>query len=103
MNAVQLNSSHSISPESVVVISSDQISSDLAGESVILQLKSGIYYGLNEVGSVVWQLINEPRTVQSLYDAVLAEYDVEPQTCEHDVQVLLRDLLEAQLIEIRNS
>jgi hypothetical protein len=103
MNAQQITTNPFISPNSVVVISSDQISSDLAGESVILQLKSGIYYGLNEVGSVIWQLINEPKTVQSLYDAVLAEYEVDTQTCENDVQVLLRDLLEAQLIEIRES
>ncbi|WP_404787087.1 lasso peptide biosynthesis PqqD family chaperone [Altericista sp. CCNU0014] len=92
-----------ISQNSIVVAAPDQVSSDLAGESVILNLKSGTYYGLNEVGSFVWELIQEPKSVGEIYDTIQQEYEVEAQDCENDVRALLSDLLEAQLVEIRDE
>lgn len=103
MSAQTKSSSSSISKNSIVVASPDQVSSDLSGESVILNLKSGTYFGLNEVGSSVWQFIQEPRTVSDVCEAILAEYDVDAQTCETEVQALLVDLLAAQLVEIRDE
>jgi hypothetical protein len=103
MNAQTKSSSPSISKNSIVVASPDQVSSDLSGESVILNLKSGTYFGLNEVGSCIWQLIQEPKTVSDVCESILAEYDVDAQTCETEVQALLVDLLAAQLVEIRDE
>jgi Coenzyme PQQ synthesis protein D (PqqD) len=100
MTAQPLNLGHAILQHTVVVASSDQVSSDLAGESVILNLKTGTYYGLNPVGSSIWLLIQEPKTFQEICEAILQEYDVDSQTCEQDVRTLLTDLLNAQLVEI---
>ena len=88
---------------STVVVSQDQVSCDLSGESAILNLKAGVYYGLNEVGTRVWNLIQEPRRVSELKDAILQEYEVEPHRCEVDIMTLLQDLLENGLIEVRNE
>jgi Coenzyme PQQ synthesis protein D (PqqD) len=101
MNSPSRNVSRLIPNDTVVVATPDQVSSDLAGESVILSLKSGTYFGLNPVGSSIWQLIQEPKTVGKVYEAILEEYEVDAQTCEADVQALLSDLLSAQLIEIK--
>jgi hypothetical protein len=87
----------------MVVVSQDQVSCDLSGESAILNLKAGVYYGLNEVGSRIWKLIQEPKRVGELRDAILEEYEVEPRRCEADIIALLRDLLENGLIEVRNE
>jgi hypothetical protein len=103
MNAQTKSSSSSISKNSTVVASPDQVSSDLAGESVILNLKSSTYFGLNEVGSRIWQLIQEPKTVSDVCESILEEYEVDTQTCEAEVQALLADLLAAQLVEIRDE
>jgi Coenzyme PQQ synthesis protein D (PqqD) len=92
-----------ISRDSVVVVSQDQVSSDLAGESVILNLKSGTYYGLNELGSVIWEFIQEPKTVADICESILQEYEVDAETCESSVQALLSDLINAQLVEIQNE
>jgi Coenzyme PQQ synthesis protein D (PqqD) len=97
------NSGTLISRDSVVVVSQDQVSSDLAGESVILNLKSGTYYGLNELGSVIWEFIQEPKTVADICESILQEYEVDAETCESSVQDLLSDLINAQLVEIRNE
>jgi Coenzyme PQQ synthesis protein D (PqqD) len=101
MNSQPSSSIKFMPKETVVVASADQVSSDLAGESVILSLKSGTYYGLNPVGSSVWMLIQEPKTIAEICEAILEEYEVDAQTCEADIQALLADLLNAQLIELK--
>ena len=53
-----------------VVAAKDQMSSELAGEAVILDMESGTYFGLNEVGARVWSLIQEPRAVRDIQDAL---------------------------------
>jgi hypothetical protein len=92
-----------VSNSSIVVASVDQISSDMAGEIVMLNLKNGTYYGLDEVGARVWNLIQEPRSVSAVCDAILAEYQVEPDRCEGDLLALLGELAAAELIEVRDE
>jgi Coenzyme PQQ synthesis protein D (PqqD) len=89
-----------ICKDSTVVRAKEQVSCDLAGESVILNLKSGVYYGLNPVGARVWELIQEPRTVSAVLDVLLKQYDVEVDRCEGDLFALLEDLAARELIVI---
>ena len=86
-----------------MVITKDQVSADLSGEAAILNLKSGIYFGLNEVGASIWKLIQEPKTVDEVKDALLQEFDVEPDQCKADLFALLNELLSHGLIEVRNE
>jgi Coenzyme PQQ synthesis protein D (PqqD) len=92
-----------VSKNSIVVASSDQISSDLAGEIVMLNLKNGSYYGLDEVGARIWNLIQEPRSVGAVRDVILDEYDVEPGRCQSDLLALLGELAAAELIEVQDA
>jgi hypothetical protein len=92
-----------ISKDSTVVVSKNQVSSDLAGEVVMLNLNNGTYYGLDEVGACVWSLIQEPRSVAAIRDWIVEEYDVEPEVCESDILALLADMEHAGLIETRNE
>jgi len=92
-----------ISLSSVVRPSDGQISADLDGEAVILDLKSGTYYGLDEVGALVWSLIQEPRKVGEIRDAILETYDVAPAQCERDLLALIDELITAGLVEIRDQ
>jgi hypothetical protein len=89
-----------ISPHSKVVVSKDQVYCDLSGEAAILNLKTSVYFGLNTVGASIWKLIQEPRTVKEIRNAILEEYDVEPDRCGHDVLELLQELSTHGLIEI---
>jgi len=89
-----------ISDRSTVVVMKDQVSADLSGEAAILNLKTSTYFGLNAVGSSIWKLIQEPKTVKEIRDAILEEFDVEPDRCEHDVLELLQALSTHGLIEI---
>jgi hypothetical protein len=92
-----------ISTSSIVVATKDQVSSDLAGETVLLSMQSAMYYGLDEVGSRIWELVREPIRVSALRDAITAEYDVEPERCELDVLGFLRELAANGLIEVTDG
>lgn len=89
-----------LSGQTIVAAVPDQVSSDLGGEAVILHLKDGTYYGLNEVGARVWSLIQQPRRVAAIVAALLGEYEVEPAECERDLLALLGDLAAHELIEV---
>lgn len=92
-----------VSPDATVVAVKDQISCDLSGEVAILNLKTGVYYGLNEVGARIWSLIQEPQPVSAIKEVIIAEYDVAPERCERDVLNLLQKLATKQLIEVSNE
>jgi hypothetical protein len=92
-----------VSGQTIVVVAEGQVSCHLVDEAIILALKSGVYFGLNAVGASIWKLIQEPKTVTEICDALLEEYNVELQRCEQDLIVLLRELAAHGLIEINNG
>lgn len=89
-----------VTEQSAVVASPRQVSSDLGGEAVILHLESGVYYGLNAVGAAIWALIREPRGVEEIEQAILAEFAVDAERCQKDVIALLRQFEADGLIEV---
>jgi len=89
-----------VSVRSVVAAAEGQVSCDLAGETAVLDVKSGMYYSLNAVGTQIWKLIQKPQTISAVRDALLEEYDVEPERCELDLLVLLQELADKGLVEV---
>jgi Coenzyme PQQ synthesis protein D (PqqD) len=92
-----------ISLRSLIVASQDNVSCALGDEVAILQIRSGIYFGLDPVGARLWNLLREPHTVEQLREELLSEYDVEPERCEEDLLALLETLHAQGLIEIRRE
>jgi Coenzyme PQQ synthesis protein D (PqqD) len=103
MTQLQTRLSADLSAEAVIVATEGQISSDLAGESVILNLQSGVYYGLNEVGAHIWSVLQQPTTFPEIRSTVLEAYDVDPEVCDRDILSLLQDLQTVGLVEIRHG
>jgi hypothetical protein len=82
-------------------LTSDQIASKVAGEVVILNHNKGAYYGLDDVGALVWdELEKGPQTIDSLCETVSAEYDIDIASCKNDVNALLTDLISEKLVEV---
>ena len=92
-----------LSLQSIVVATSEQVSCPLGDESAILNLKNSIYYGVNPVASNVWRLIQQPKSVEELRDALVDEYDVEPARCEKDLVSLLNTMQDQGLIDVRDA
>jgi hypothetical protein len=90
-----------LSFDTVVVASPEQVSCPLGDEAAILNLKNSVYYGMNSVGSRVWTLLKEPRKVGDVRDALVDEYEVDPERCGGDVLQLLEKMRDEGLIEVR--
>ena len=84
-----------------VVAARDQVSVEVDGEAVILGLADGVYYGLDPVGARVWGLMEQPRTVAELRDAIVAEWEVDAPTAEADLLELLAEMAARGLVEVR--
>lgn len=85
-----------------VSVPEDTLMRELEGESVLLNLTNEKYYGLNKVGTRMWNALEKSASIQAAYDQLKAEYDVEPQRLRDDLEKLIVQLQAQGLISIRN-
>jgi hypothetical protein len=84
----------------VYQLTKNHVSSRLEGESVILDHKAGKYFGLNETGTLVWEVLQKnPADFETLKNSIMEKFDVDDQTCENDLENLLSDLIDEKLVE----
>lgn len=84
-----------------VVVPPETLINVIGGESVILNIKSERYFGLDDVGTGMWQALTTTETIQAAYDALLDEYDVDAELLQRDLTGLVEKLVAAELIEIQ--
>lgn len=89
-----------ISVESIVGQIEDIVASDIDDEKVMMSVEKGQYYGLDPIGSRVWELIEKPVMVAELIDVLLLKYDVDRETCERDVLAFLEELHEDGIVQV---
>jgi hypothetical protein len=95
-----MNMQRAIGADTLIRRSEELVASDLEGETVMMSIRSGMYYGLDSIGSRLWQLIEQPRSVSELCDILLKEYDVERAQCERDVIALLNEMHGEGIVDV---
>lgn len=90
-----------ISLENTFILSKEAMLRDLDGEAVILDLESGTYFGLNAVGTRMWQLIERHGRLKAVFDDMCQEYEVAPDELERDLLGLVARLAEARLGQVK--
>jgi hypothetical protein len=89
-------------PDSAVISPArDILVSEFGDELVILNLRDGIYYGLDDVGARIWRILKQSATISAIRDALVEEYDVDPDRSERDVRALVEECASRGLVEIR--
>ena len=83
-----------------VTIPAQVMAREVGDETVILDLASGTYYGLDPVGARIWQLMSEGQTLTQVCEFMLAEYEVTREDIERDVFALVQTLLERKLVSV---
>ncbi|MBK9123577.1 MAG: PqqD family protein [Chloroflexi bacterium] len=73
---------------------------DIAGEAVLLNLNTETYFGLDEVGTRMWQVATTSETLQHAYDTLLEEYDVQSDVLRADLMRLIDELVSDGLLEL---
>jgi len=69
-------------------------------ESVLLNLETEQYFGLDEIGTRMWQLVTTSPNIDAAYQELLAEYDVQPETLRENLTELLGHLVEHGLLQV---
>ncbi|MGE4219963.1 MAG: PqqD family protein [Alphaproteobacteria bacterium] len=76
------------------------LSADLADETVIMNIRTGNYFGLDDIATEIFQHLAEPMAVAELCRRLETEFDAAPETIRNDVLPLLEQMLEYGLIEV---
>ena len=90
-----------ISFEQHVAATPDTLINQVGQESVLLNLNSEKYFGLDEVGTSMWQALTTSETIGQAYDALLREYDVDAQVLRQDLLGLIEKLAANGLLEVK--
>jgi hypothetical protein len=93
----------SITLSSVVAQSPELVSTRLGAETALMSVAHGSYYGMDRVGSRIWELIAQPRRVGSVVDELLGEFSVERSLCEQHVIAFLQKLAEVDLVQVSDA
>ncbi len=79
------------------------LSRELQGETVVLNLDTGIYFGLDRMATAMWEAIRHGDTLRAAFDALIEDYDVAPDVLEGDLLDLADRMLARGLIRRRQS
>ena len=87
-----------LTPDTLLTRNPDLISTDMDGDTVMMSIERGEYFGIGGVGPKVWDLLAEPTTPSAIVQTVCAEYEVEPAACAVDMDKFLAELLQGGLV-----
>jgi hypothetical protein len=88
-----------IQGDSVLVRDPGMIAAEMDGDLVMMSVERGAYFGIGGVGTRVWELLEEPRSVDQLCAAIVTEYEVDEATCRGDVVAFVQRLLDEKLVK----
>ncbi len=88
-----------IGDDTILLRKQDQLFSEIDGEVVMLSVENSEYYGMDKVGSRIWQLIEKPIALKLLIGMLLDEYEVTEEQCTKDTLAFLEQLMEKDLVE----
>ena len=83
-----------------IKLSPDVISQEVSGETVLLDLESENYFGLDEVGTRIWQLIKETGDLEAVYNTLLQEYEVGEERLAQDLENLVTEIAALGLVSL---
>lgn len=81
-----------------ITVAPDIVFREVDGEAVILNLDSGLYFGLDQVGTRIWHLIQEHGSLQKIFETMCEEFDVGSDTLERDLLGLMDELCAKGLV-----
>jgi hypothetical protein len=84
-------------------IPEDVMFRDLGGEAVILNLTTGKYYGLDDVGTRMWALLAEHGRIELVFQSLLKEYDVDGDRLQQDLFALVDRLAADDLLKVEDA
>lgn len=89
--------------ENRVVAADDVMFRELDGEAVLLNLENEAYYGLDDIGTRIWQVVTTSPSLHAAMEILLSEYEVQPKQLKSDINTLLSDLMQNGLVRVEDA
>jgi len=83
-----------------IILNQELLQSEIDGETIMMSIDNGKYYGLNTVASRIWEIIKDEPLFSELIEKLVEEYEIEQKQCEAETQEFLSKLIENKLIKI---
>ncbi len=90
-----------LTKKSVIARNTEIVTADMDGETVMMSIENGKYYNLGKMGTVIWNLIETPLSVETIQQKLLAAYNVKQDQCEAEVHSFLNSLQQENIITVR--
>ncbi|MBM3248187.1 MAG: PqqD family protein [Candidatus Omnitrophica bacterium] len=74
---------------------------NIDGEAVILNLDNGFYYTLNEIGTLIWQMLNMHKDAAQITQRISQDYNISEQRAKKDLDSLISDLKKEKLLLVK--
>ena len=92
-----------ISETSVLARAENVIATEVDGEAIVMTVERGQCFGFDAIGTRIWSLLERPTRIGDVCATLLAEYDIDRETCREDVARLLSELARERLIVVDNG
>ena len=89
--------------QTILVQSTDIFASPIDDEVVMANLKTDKYYGLNPVSTRIWQLLEEPTSLEAICQTLLGEFSVDEATCQNEVLAFAQNLINAEMVTVAQT
>lgn len=90
---------NSSTPKTLYKRNADILTANVDNEVVMMGVQAGSYYGIGGTGTMIWELLAEPKSLDELIDRIAADYDVAREQCASDISTFVKKLLALNLIE----
>lgn len=73
---------------------------EMDGEIIMMSIANGEFYGINALGSRIWQMLETPKAVSEICDGLMSDFDVTREQCEQDVLLFLTRMVEKGVMTV---
>lgn len=91
--------SYSIDTSRNIMRNPDIVSSDMDGETVMMSVEHGKYFGLTGIGPLLWDYMESPVSCEAMIQKILDKYEVDEATCRSDLVMFIGQLLESDIVK----
>jgi len=92
-----------IGPTTVVSRNEEPVSAQVDETVVMMSIEQGMYFGIEGAGPRIWAMLEQPRTVDEICEALMDEFDIDADSCRSEVLGFLHELADAQLLRFHNT
>lgn len=89
-----------LNEKNIIQKSDNSIESTIDGDIVLMNLDNNEYYSMDDIGSAIWNMLNEPRSINSLIEELMKQYKVDREVCAKDTMKFLEQLYDKGIIKI---